>query len=479
MIIMDLKGISWVGNVYQKFEAMCLEVEEIMYQDTVKYVENQVQTVGSTVKKFYSDVMQDLLPPSTVDAAKDGVSDLPLELYADVGIYMKPKVAMKEDHVKIDNIEKLTEDPKMIIDNNAAHSPTFHRLSHVDNLFPLSQWDSPGVAPGQYGKGSLSNKSYMGTKKRCKRENMSLYEKSGAISPLDKDLIRASSFCEPSNENLGDCAEEAAKRYVEGCLSNKSYLGANKSSKREYVPPSEKSGGITPLDKDLTGGSSVHKFSNENHKASSDQKDKITNLGSVEVTGHDSIEESKNKIENASEQMPDIKTDGSSFDMVNLIESGMSKEMDMRPYSQCRALQEATDVCMNDELVSLEESCENGRVQRSEIACEEDFVSNSEMQIIQQVDKAKLEESCIMVNRDELHFTQNGGKSKSYKKKIQDVFSSRKKLTRKNEQLAIWPGGDSYPNQEESIKNSMSGLDINDARRSPTPDFCESEWEII
>ncbi|KAF2295076.1 hypothetical protein GH714_031374 [Hevea brasiliensis] len=348
MIIMDLKGISWVGNVYQKFEAMCLEVEEIMYQDTVKYVENQVQTVGSTVKKFYSDVMQDLLPPSTVDAAKDGVSDLPLELYADVGIYMKPKVAMKEEHVKIDNIEKLTEDPKMIIDNNAAHSPTFHRLSHVDNLFPLSQWDSPGVASGQY-----------------------------------------------------------------GCLSNKSYLGANKSSKREYVPPSEKSGGITPLDKDLTGGSSVRKFSNENHKASSDQKDKITNLGSVEVTGHDSIEESKNKIENASEQMPDIKTDGSSFDMVNLIESGMSKEMDMRPYSQCRALQEATaaDVCMNDELVSLEESCENGRVQRSEIACEEDFVSNSEMQIIQQVDKAKLEESCIMVNRDELHFTpQNGGK---------------------------------------------------------------------
>ena len=30
--IMDVKGITWVGNVYQKFEAMCLEVEEVMYQ---------------------------------------------------------------------------------------------------------------------------------------------------------------------------------------------------------------------------------------------------------------------------------------------------------------------------------------------------------------------------------------------------------------------------------------------------------------
>lgn len=32
MIIMDVKGITWVGSVYQKFEAMCLEVEEVMYQ---------------------------------------------------------------------------------------------------------------------------------------------------------------------------------------------------------------------------------------------------------------------------------------------------------------------------------------------------------------------------------------------------------------------------------------------------------------
>ncbi|WMV39316.1 hypothetical protein MTR67_032701 [Solanum verrucosum] len=29
---MDLKSISWVGNIYQKFETMCLEMEEAMYQ---------------------------------------------------------------------------------------------------------------------------------------------------------------------------------------------------------------------------------------------------------------------------------------------------------------------------------------------------------------------------------------------------------------------------------------------------------------
>ena len=29
---MDVKGLAWIGNIYDKFEAMCLEMEEVMYQ---------------------------------------------------------------------------------------------------------------------------------------------------------------------------------------------------------------------------------------------------------------------------------------------------------------------------------------------------------------------------------------------------------------------------------------------------------------
>ncbi|KAL1555650.1 hypothetical protein AAHA92_11362 [Salvia divinorum] len=61
---MDFKGVAWAGDIYEKFEAMCLEVEDIMYEDTVKYVENQAQKVGVSVKKLYEEVMQDLLLPS-------------------------------------------------------------------------------------------------------------------------------------------------------------------------------------------------------------------------------------------------------------------------------------------------------------------------------------------------------------------------------------------------------------------------------
>ncbi|KAI9093398.1 hypothetical protein K1719_027412 [Acacia pycnantha] len=56
MITMDVKGITWVANIYQKFENMCLEAEEMIHEE--------MHTVGEGVKKFYDDVMEDLLPPS-------------------------------------------------------------------------------------------------------------------------------------------------------------------------------------------------------------------------------------------------------------------------------------------------------------------------------------------------------------------------------------------------------------------------------
>ncbi|XP_024990309.1 uncharacterized protein LOC112524626 isoform X2 [Cynara cardunculus var. scolymus] len=94
---MDLKGIAWVGNIYQKFEAMCLEVEEAMCQETAKYVENQVQTVGASMKRFCSDVMQDMLPPSSKDLSRVASADLLLNPYLEFGIHKKSISSIKED----------------------------------------------------------------------------------------------------------------------------------------------------------------------------------------------------------------------------------------------------------------------------------------------------------------------------------------------------------------------------------------------
>lgn len=58
-----IRSKSWVGNIYHKFEAVCQEVDEFVTKDTVKYVENQVQSVGANMKKLYSGVVQDFLIP--------------------------------------------------------------------------------------------------------------------------------------------------------------------------------------------------------------------------------------------------------------------------------------------------------------------------------------------------------------------------------------------------------------------------------
>ncbi|KAK9065289.1 hypothetical protein SSX86_016672 [Deinandra increscens subsp. villosa] len=101
---MDLKGIAWVGHIYQKFEAMCLEVEEAMCQETAKYVENQVQTVGAGMKRFCSDVMQDLLPPSSKDLSRVAGADLLLNPYLEYGIHKKPISNIKEDAININPV---------------------------------------------------------------------------------------------------------------------------------------------------------------------------------------------------------------------------------------------------------------------------------------------------------------------------------------------------------------------------------------
>ncbi|XP_042007119.1 uncharacterized protein LOC121755795 [Salvia splendens] len=122
---MDFKGVAWAGDIYEKFEAMCLEVEEIMYEDTVKYVENQAQKVGVSVKKLYEEVMQDLLLPSRLGPVPPPETD----------INEKPNPAISEINNKqavveenICNSTPQDSTPNVRVDDAKGLSPTPHRV---------------------------------------------------------------------------------------------------------------------------------------------------------------------------------------------------------------------------------------------------------------------------------------------------------------------------------------------------------------
>ncbi|PRQ50025.1 hypothetical protein RchiOBHm_Chr2g0128481 [Rosa chinensis] len=134
MTTMDVKGINWVGCVYEKFESMCLEVEENMYQDTVKFVEDQVQTVGESVKKFYADIMQDLLCDSSLDGDNISACGFPIEHYSDVDNSKKSKIRKTKEHVKV-GVEEVNGDSEVIsvVEKNVEHTGLFHRQRVYDS----------------------------------------------------------------------------------------------------------------------------------------------------------------------------------------------------------------------------------------------------------------------------------------------------------------------------------------------------------
>ncbi|CAH9099182.1 unnamed protein product [Cuscuta epithymum] len=140
---MDVKRISWVGNVYQKFEAMCLEIEDVVYKDTIDYVENQVQTVGQSVKKFCSEMMHDLHPESGTDPVTvAAAADFSVNPYAYLEIEKKGKKEKKEKRENYRRKDVNTTDDAQVIKGRSKPDGLYKRRSvgirkTEGNHFPL------------------------------------------------------------------------------------------------------------------------------------------------------------------------------------------------------------------------------------------------------------------------------------------------------------------------------------------------------
>ncbi|KAI9177113.1 hypothetical protein LWI28_011221 [Acer negundo] len=423
---MDLKGITWVGHVYQKFETMCLEVEDIMYQDTVKFVENQVQTVGASVKKFYSDVMQDILPPSSMDLVKgDAAFNMIAEKHHDVGIYKKPKVAMKEEAVKVAN-KPLTEDSQVTadMDKDASHGASFHGF-----------------------------------------------------------LIEDSSFHSSSGNNVsGACSDLYSSLYNNRSMHDKLSLGVTKISREQDLRPSETSGAITHTGKDTSRISSFYDLDKNHEPSSCDQIgfSPTPTPVTLEPTESNSGEEIWDEFESEKKGTPHVLTDSPSYEDCNEIENrsahsscnvesanGSSADGDVQPGK------------FSDKGIFV---CHSGQSEDSSTdTVQSSSVVEQELEAFEPVGNFKAEETCVLVNGDELHFVPHKeGKYKPYKKKIRDVITSRMRSARKREykQLALRYGEDVKSNQEQAGSSKPTKL-VEGTKRSPSPDNCEFEWELL
>ncbi|KAK7324688.1 hypothetical protein VNO77_28442 [Canavalia gladiata] len=410
VMAMDVKGITWVGNIYQKFENMCLEVEDTMFEETVKYIENQMQTVGESVKKIYSDVMQDLLPPSLCDLDETSVSELPIDQYNDARLPKKSLQGLKKITVKADT-NQITEDSRI-------HRDVDDDVIHAESC--------------------------------------------------DTDALSMSASC---NSVKGNSFISNARQYV-GSSDIKSNLGSDENQPNENMPTSKTVSEINLSNTDTCSTSQSHELSNVNqiHAAT------VSKRASSEVTVISSVADCCKEIENAStEKIPSVQV---------LIKSAGEKEVNISSFSSSvlfgdpngitmvRTMQ-PDDCCYNTIIVSHPET------QGLDVP-KIDTVAQQGHKTMQQ-DELKLEETCVMVTKDELQSVPKAGiNQKTSKNKKRQPFSLSKMSARKQEyeELAIW-----HENNEKGKGDCADNLcpptSQENQKKLLLPDISEPEWELL
>ena len=108
-------------------------------QDTVKYVGNQLQNVGGSVKKFYSDVVQDVLPP-IVDPVKREAQSVALKSNTAINTYLKSMIGGEE--MQVDTVIKQSHVEPKAVDHVKNQLPDASNGPHLVNQTPPTSGDS-------------------------------------------------------------------------------------------------------------------------------------------------------------------------------------------------------------------------------------------------------------------------------------------------------------------------------------------------
>ncbi|KAL7129016.1 hypothetical protein ABFS83_13G035100 [Erythranthe nasuta] len=468
---MDFKGITWAGNIYEKFEAMCLEVEEVMYEDTVKYVENQVQKVGVSVKKFYSEVMQDLVPPSCVDPGKvpAAAADVALKTYDDV-ISKKPKLSLKKkgDVSDFGNDTYLLP-PKVVVENTRSDSCStkskklgacrrpigIKRISHNSQPPKVTRDETNAANSSETAKDSAPPVSVpdeiirLSAEETTVRQNEKTTDSECAseISSLvneKDDYVENSSSLGLPNEPIGVLAEGVSCSKSSSCLTS-NVCDVESVCKQDVTTSYEdefRQNGLFSQKNSNIGSNSCDIEAVNEEVFASYEEDALDNFD-MEVIENEEIVGQK------------LET----FDPV-----GKSK------------LEETCILVDGDNLHFVSQTSHKPENPKPETQTRKP--ENPKPETFDRIEKSKLEETCILVEGDNVHFvSQTSHKHKSYKKKIRDALSSKLRPTKKQHQFLYEYKDVGGKNKTEAIVPAHT-VDF-DKRKLPAGDSLESDWELL
>lgn len=162
-----------------------------------------MRVVGASVKKLYSDIVEDLLPPLSCGLDENVDSDTSIDQHTNVGFCKKPLEDLKERPVKANNTKQMTRDSR--IDSDAVHAASYDGTPETDASFISSSRNSVKgsnvISHSIQYVGSKDIKSNIATNNNKINKKMAATKIFNEVTLAESDTCRTSQSCEISNEN--------------------------------------------------------------------------------------------------------------------------------------------------------------------------------------------------------------------------------------------------------------------------------------
>lgn len=553
---LKIKGISWAGNFYQKFEKVCNEVDNIVNQEAVKYVENQVQSVGENMKKFYSGVISDILPPS-VSSAKHDPQEMSLEKAVVVDTHIELEMGTNESSKQKVN-EQLQFEPSEFDPSKKQVHHALSGLHFADELSPLTIMDPLDAANSDQATTQISD-ALTNSNPNLKLEENSVKNKfcfddaSELTSPRAEDWFGDSlwgAFVDCNDDfscQMPDGNNVATSVHGEEDQSNDSAKIGNDCSANNFKSVSDLSSPLRStemtssivsseqntfdaddfrirsslLESSLlenpnetsTTSVDVAGFSSHNNYLSSlsnttlstetkvsemvsissgsilssDLPDSLGALRSTEMKKGFVVSFEENKVDSA-----DV-SNGSPLGESFLLENSIENSSPMA--ESCHSCVDVARLVSHSVLPSLpstttsfsEKVSEMRLMSSSSVLLSEsiglldvsDYEDNvSSMESIDLYDEAKLEDSSVYVDNSALYAVSSTlRRHRSYKQMLRDAFTSKKRLAKEYEQLAIWFGDADMGSNNGSNQRPQTFLTTTQCEDLQAE--TDSGWEVL
>lgn len=510
---MDLKfkGTKWVGNIYHKFEAICHEVDDFVSQDTVKYVENQVQTVGDSVKRFYADVVQDLIPTSVVKPGKreaqavcvtqnniietqfrsmiafeenpahnninqTSVEEYPINalkntcehlihppsadrvIFAESDLCLGPEVnALKDKKFDIVPEEKVTKEElvdkesDIVIEANDTEEGVMDENSHVI----VEENGTKEEEPSQQEEFEL-----IGTENKNLNDELLLSESMDEKNGIQPEVPTETRLC---SIRKGKVASISFIDDVE-CVSDissmltRSEMGSSVISCESRLPEA----GLNSTSSSLSMGTyGMSEFWDENSIAGvSDLSDALSSSHSFPVLFSD------NKVADVELTFSGSPLSLESKDTSTTEEAASLAGSSANTHEYCQECAHL-EVLMSSLKIGEADNCR-------------DDITDPSMETIELSETAKPDESCVVLDHKLLYGDScRAQRRRSYKKILQDAFASKKRIRKEYEQLGILYGDIDIESIQQRPPNLLPPYSMLDSKKSSSQETWDPEWELL